>query len=144
LFYFVLFTQIFYSSVVRLVIIRLYFGPSYLITDVPFRTPLFVSHCDISLIPRTPEGEDNNLCYICIVNVKNQNGTKGKEVTSEEKRTILSLIESGLKAVKVAELLNVNSSTICRFLKRFRERGDVENKHRSGQPRSITARDQKL
>lgn len=69
-------------------------------------------------------------------------GRRGKELTSEEKRTILSLIESGLKAVKVAELLKVNSSTICRFLKRFRERGDVENKHRSGRPRSITARGQ--
>jgi hypothetical protein len=35
-------------------------------------------------------------------------GRRGKELTSEEKRAILSLIESGLKAVKVAELLKVN------------------------------------
>ena len=49
------FTQIFYLSVVRLVVIRLYFGSSYLITELPFGTPLFVSHCDISLIPRTPD-----------------------------------------------------------------------------------------
>jgi hypothetical protein len=27
----------------------------YLITELPFGTPLFVSHCDISLIPRTPD-----------------------------------------------------------------------------------------
>ncbi|XP_062574811.1 uncharacterized protein LOC134236654 [Saccostrea cucullata] len=68
-------------------------------------------------------------------------GRRGRELTIDEKKTVISLIESGLKAVKVAELLHLNSSTICRFLKRFRERGDVENKPRSGRPPSMTVRD---
>lgn len=69
-------------------------------------------------------------------------GRKGRELTIDVKRSIISLTESGLKAAKVAEMLQLNPSTICRFLKRYHERGSVENKHRSGRPRSMTVRDQ--
>jgi hypothetical protein len=46
---------LFYLSAVKLVVIRLCYGLSYLIKELPFGTPLFVSHCDISLILMTPD-----------------------------------------------------------------------------------------
>lgn len=65
-------------------------------------------------------------------------GRKGRELTLDEKRSIISHTESGLKSEKVAESLHLNSSTIRRFLKQFCERGSMENKHRSGRPRCMT------
>lgn len=46
-------------------------------------------------------------------------GRKGRELTLDEKRSIISHTESGLKSEKVAESLHLNSSTIRRFLKQF-------------------------
>lgn len=69
-------------------------------------------------------------------------GRKGRELILDEKKSIVSLYESGLKSAKVAEILHLTPSTISRFLKRFRNRGSVENKHRSGRPLSMTVRNQ--
>lgn len=62
----------------------------------------------------------------------------GRELTLDEKRSIISHTESRLKSEKVAESLHLNSSTIRRFLKQFCERGSMENKHQSGRPRCMT------
>lgn len=61
-------------------------------------------------------------------------GRTGRELTLGEKKGNKSLIESGLKSTKVAEILHLTPSTISRFLKRFGNRGSIENKHRSGRP----------
>lgn len=58
----------------------------------------------------------------------------GRELTIGEEKGIKSLVESELKSAKVAQILHLTASTISRFLKRFRNRGSVENKHRSGLP----------
>lgn len=67
-------------------------------------------------------------------------GRKGRELTLDEKKSIVSLNESGLKSAKVAEILHLAPSTISRFFKR--ERGSMENKYLSGRPRSMTVRNQ--
>lgn len=65
-------------------------------------------------------------------------GRKGRELTLDEKKSIISLIESGFKSAKVAEILHLTPLTISRLLKQFHERGSIENKHWSGRPRSMT------
>ena len=52
----------------------------------------------------------------------------GKELSSETKSVIIKLIESGLRASEISKRLNINESTISRFLKRWRERNNVKNK----------------
>lgn len=51
---------------------------------------------------------------------------------------IIQLIKSGHRASEISESLNINKSTISYFLKRWRERGNVENRPRKGRPRFVT------
>jgi transposase len=67
-------------------------------------------------------------------------GKHGKELTIADKQTIISMIEVGMRARKVAEILDRSESTVSRFLKRYQETGNIENKHRSGRPKLITER----
>lgn len=46
-------------------------------------------------------------------------GRKGRELTLDEKKSIISLIENGLQSAKVAEILHLTPSTIDRFLNQF-------------------------
>jgi transposase len=50
------------------------------------------------------------------------------------------MIEGGMRARKIAEILDRSESTVPRFLKRYQETGNIENKHRSGMPKLITER----
>ena len=50
------------------------------------------------------------------------------------------MIEGGMRARKVAEILDRSESTVSRFLKRYQKTGNIENKHRSGRPKLITER----
>ena len=61
-------------------------------------------------------------------------GKHGKEMTPKEQNVIVSTIEAGSKAADVCKLLRRSKSTISKFIKRFRERGDVENGKCSGKP----------
>ena len=45
-----------------------------------------------------------------------------------------------MRARKAAEILDRSESTVSRFLKRYQETGNVENKHRSGRLKLITER----
>jgi transposase len=45
----------------------------------------------------------------------------------------LFMIEGGMRARKAAEILDRSESTVSRFLKRYQETGNIENKHRSKQ-----------
>lgn len=67
----------------------------------------------------------------------------GKQLSESEKKTILALIESGMRARTVASTLNRSESTISKFLKRFREAGTIKNKDRSGRPKLFTDRDKR-
>ena len=50
------------------------------------------------------------------------------------------MIEGGIRARKVAEILDRSESIVSRILKRSKKTGNIENKHRSGRPKLITER----
>ena len=64
-------------------------------------------------------------------------GEHSKEMTPEEKKLIKSMIEAGSKAADVCKLLCRSKSTVSKFIKRFSERGDVENGKCSGPPKKV-------
>ena len=65
----------------------------------------------------------------------------GKELTAEQKQIMMSLSNNGYSSYKIQDLTNINSRTIQKFLKRVHERGNIENKQRSGGRKKTTARD---
>jgi predicted transcriptional regulator len=67
-------------------------------------------------------------------------GKHGKELTIADKQTIISMIEGGMWAGKVAEIVDRSESTVSRFLKRYQETGNIENKHKLRRPKMITER----
>ena len=67
-----------------------------------------------------------NKVVVCITMVPN-----GKELTAEQQEIIISLSDNGYSSYKIQDLTNINSRTIQKFLKRVRERGNIDNKRRS-------------
>lgn len=65
---------------------------------------------------------------------------RGKEMSTDTKKCIVKLSEDGVSGRKIAQMLGMNSSTIHKFLKRYRQRGNEENKGRSGRPRKCSDR----
>ena len=68
----------------------------------------------------------------------------GKELSAEQKEIIMSLSNNGYSSYKIQDLTNINSRTIQTFLKRVRERGNIENKQQSGGKKKTTARDDRV
>lgn len=62
------------------------------------------------------------------------------EMSDDTKNKIIKLIESGHRALEIYESLNIKKCTISKFLKRLRERGNVENRLRKGRPSFLTIR----
>jgi transposase len=58
--------------------------------------------------------------------------------------TIVQLIEGGYRASEVANILNISKSTISKLLKRWRERGDTENKPRKGRAKFVSKRGERV
>ena len=52
-----------------------------------------------------------------------------REMSESEKQTILHLHGMGLSGRKIAENLSISWSPIQKFLQRFNDVGDLENKH---------------
>ena len=70
---------------------------------------------------------------------------KKRELSNDVKEMIVTLNLGGLSKNKIGELLGIHRSTVERVLKRFQEKGSVENIRRSGRPRVTDARgDRKL
>ena len=68
----------------------------------------------------------------------------GREMSESEKQTILHLHGMGLSGRKIAENWSISRSTIQKFLQRYNDVGDLENKHRSGRPKITSARTDSL
>ena len=68
-------------------------------------------------------------------------GRKGKELTPEVKEVAVDLYEQGKNIKDIAEILSISRTTISYVIKKFRERGTVENIKRSGRPCLIKERD---
>ena len=67
-------------------------------------------------------------------------GRKGKEITLEQKSSILALLNSGTSKAEISRLLSLNPSTVYKFCKRFSVRQCKENKPRSGRPSVVSGR----
>ena len=57
-----------------------------------------------------------------------------KLLTVDQKNVIVQLHEQKVKQTEIAKLFNVNRSTICCIIRRYENRGNVENKPKSGRP----------
>jgi len=64
-----------------------------------------------------------------------------KELSTDTKEAIISLYNSGIKQSEISRRLSIPKTTISDILKRFKQRGSVENKSRNGTPRKLTDRD---
>jgi transposase len=67
-----------------------------------------------------------------------------KELTTEQKKMLLSLSHQGFSSYKIQEFTGINCRTIQNFLKRTRERGSIENNPRSGGRKKTTPRDERV
>ena len=67
-------------------------------------------------------------------------GRKGKEITLEQKSSILALLNSGTSKAEISRLLSLNPSTVYKFCKRFSVRQCKESKPRSGRPSVVSGR----
>jgi len=67
----------------------------------------------------------------------------GEEISSDTKQNIIKLIESGWRVRDIAKSLNLCESTVSRIIKRWRDRGNVENKSRPGRPKFIKKRSER-
>ena len=65
-------------------------------------------------------------------------GRKGKELSLEQKSRIAALFDARYKKVR---LTGIKQSTVYSLLKRYEERGDLENKRRSGRQTEFTDQD---
>jgi len=62
------------------------------------------------------------------------------ELSTDTKKAIAKLVESGLSGRKIAERLGINPSAVHKFLKRYRQRNSEENTSRTGRPRKCNDR----
>lgn len=65
---------------------------------------------------------------------------RGKDLSTEQKQTIIKMTESGFSSRKISEIIGVSPNSIQKVVKRNAERGSVENKGRTGRKRSVGER----
>ena len=68
----------------------------------------------------------------------------GKKPTTEQKGIILYLSNEGCLSYKMQSMTGLNSRKIKKFLKRMRERGNIENLPRRGGIRKTIPRDNRI
>ena len=66
---------------------------------------------------------------------------KSKELTPDVKKVIVDLSTQGFSGKKIGDLLDIKPRTAQNFLKRYHERGYIENVPRSGRKKRCTRRD---
>jgi transposase len=67
-----------------------------------------------------------------------------KELTTEQKGIILNLSNEGCSSYKMQSMTGINSRKIKKFLKRMRERGNIENLPRRAGIRKTIPRDNRI
>ena len=68
----------------------------------------------------------------------------GKELSTDLKETIMGLDQEGYSACKIAEFLSLNRRTVSYIIKRYRERGTIENLPRSDRKKKTNVRTDRL
>ena len=69
---------------------------------------------------------------------------KGKQLTLAEKAKIIALAEQNVSIRKIADKTNFNESSVRRFLKKFRETGELERKEGSGRKKCTSLREDRV
>ncbi|VDI02443.1 Hypothetical predicted protein [Mytilus galloprovincialis] len=80
------------------------------------------------------------VCFVYI-SYSFENGPKRKELSLSEKNAIAALHKAGMKGPDIARQTRHPLPTIFRVLNRFKGRGSLENKERTGRPNLLTPRD---
>ncbi|XP_061170714.1 uncharacterized protein LOC133180158 [Saccostrea echinata] len=65
---------------------------------------------------------------------------RGKDLSLEQKQTIIKLNESGLSSRKISEIIGISPNSIQKVVRRNAERGSVENRERPGRQRLVGER----
>lgn len=65
---------------------------------------------------------------------------RGKDLSTEQKQTIVCMSKNGLSSRKISDLIGISPNTVQKVLKRNSDRGSVENKERSGKKRLVSDR----
>lgn len=66
--------------------------------------------------------------------------SRGKDLSTEQKQTIVCMSKNGLSSRKFSDLIRISPNTVQKVLKRNSDRGSVENKERSGKKRLVSDR----
>ena len=80
--------------------------------------------------------------YSKIINAVKRQRNLG--LSTDLKETIMGLDQEGYSACKIAEFLSLNRRTVSYIIKRYRERGTVENLPRSGRKKKTNVRTDRL
>ena len=68
---------------------------------------------------------------------------KSKDLSPSLKQRIITSFQSGIKQSEIARTLRLNRCTVCAVIKRYRERGSVENKPRTGRKKKLSVQDER-
>ena len=62
---------------------------------------------------------------------------RGKDLSTEQKQTIIKMTESGVSNRKILEIIGISANSIQKVIKRNAERGSVENNERPSRKRVV-------
>jgi transposase len=62
---------------------------------------------------------------------------RGKDLSTEQKQTIIKMTESGFRCQKISEIIGISANSIQKVIKRNAERGSVEKTERPGRKRVV-------
>lgn len=83
----------------------------------------------------------NSLLFPTFISIVNNMVDRRKELSVDIKETIVSLFYSGIRQAEISRRLGIPRTTITGILNRYRHRGNVENRARSGAPSKLSERD---
>ena len=63
---------------------------------------------------------------------------KTKEMSPDQKRQVVRLHQEGFKKTEIGKIIGFSRSAVSRFYTRFDQRENIENKPRTGRPRSTS------
>ena len=72
------------------------------------------------------------------------NGSEWKRTVTGTKKSDHSAFDAGYQKLDIVRLTGIKQSTFHTLLKRYEERGDLENKQRSGRQTEFTYRDSRF
>ncbi len=69
---------------------------------------------------------------------------KSQELTNQQRAGIVHLFHSDASTKHIADVLNINPSTVRRIIQRYRQTGSADKMPRKGRPTKITTRTKRV